>query len=317
MSQKPAIAFLEHAGFDAEALSLLQTSYDVHMCDIDDPASLDAAGDAAGLFVRLKSKIDKDVLDQFPSLRFVMSPTTGHNHLDLTEFARRGIQVVSLKGESDFLNSITATAELTWGLILSMTRHIPAAIAHVADSGWDRDQFRGLDLSGRILGIVGYGRLGRIIETYAHAFRMRILVHDIEPRDPEFGQLVDFETLLEQSDIVTMHVDVNPSNLNLFDEAAFRRMKPTAFFINTSRGELVDEASLVLALKENRLAAAATDVIRDEQTDRQKSPLLQARTDLGARLLITPHIGGASLDSMAKTEHFIVLKLLNAEIQRG
>jgi len=311
MSTKPVVLFLEFEGFNSEALFRLQSSFEVLFCAIEDIQEIQNVQDIVGLFVRLKSYIDDSLLNLLPSLKFVMTPTTGHNHLNLSALDRRGIRLVSLKGESAFLSSITATAELTWGLILSLTRLIPSALDHVASGEWDRDRFRGIDLAGRTLGIVGYGRLGRIIEKYASAFRMRVLIYDAAPSIPNFGENVSFEKLLRESDVVTVHVDVNPGSLSLFNERAFKCMKASALFINTSRGEIVDEAALLQALLSRQIAAAAIDVLRDEQTGLPGNPLLQSLPELKGRLLITPHIGGASFDSMAKTEDYIVTKVLN------
>lgn len=307
---KPIVLFLESEGFSEQALANLREKFDVAYCNINELDRFRTKERVKGLFVRLMSRIDETVFARFPNLRFVISPTTGHNHLDLEAMHNRGIHIVSLKDEAEFLASVAATAELTWGLILSLTRRIPQALNHVESGEWDRDLFRGIDLSGRTLGIVGYGRLGRIIEKYAQAFSMKVLINDIEPRDPVYGQMAPLNRLLAESDIVTVHVDFNPSSVNMFGEAEFRYMKPTAYFVNTSRGELVDEDALVAALRECRLAGAATDVIREEQSGRADSALLCALNELQDRLLVTPHIGGASWDSMTKTENFIVEKLI-------
>lgn len=293
---------------------MLSERFDIDFCSIEELDSFRSKERVVGLFVRLKSKIDDDVLKYFSNLRFLISPTTGLNHLDLEAINRRKVKVISLKGETAFLKSIAATAELTWGLILSLTRKIPQALNHVSMGHWDRDSYRGIDLAGRTLGIVGYGRLGQIIESYAQAFRMKVLINDIAPCEPLIGKNVPLKQLLSESDIITVHVDVNSGSMNMFGESEFRCMKSTAFFINTSRGELVDEDSLIRALREGSLAAAALDVIRDEQSGWTASPLYQVQSEFRERLLVTPHIGGASSDSMAQTEIFIVSKVLNEEI---
>lgn len=310
MKSKPVILFLESEGFSPDALSNLSSSFDVVFCTLENLPAISSTENIEGLFVRLKFYIDDSVLNYLPNLKFVISPTTGHSHLDTVALERRKIKLVSLKGETAFLSSITATAELTWGLILSLTRLIPSAVSHVAAGGWDRDKFRGIDLAGRTLGIVGYGRLGQIVESYANAFRMNVLIYDIAPRVPVFGQSVSLTQLLGNSDIVTVHVDVNPNSVNMFSDDAFCCMKRSSLFINTSRGELIDEHALIRALNSGQISAAATDVVRDEQTGLSASPLMRSLAELQGRLLITPHIGGASLDSMSKTENFIVTRVL-------
>lgn len=304
MRSNPILLFLESEGFSPKAAEDLGAVFELAMTGTDVPERV------RGLFVRLGNYIDATVLDAYPNLAFIASPTTGLNHLDQAEIARRGIEVLSLKGEVDFLQSITATAEFTWGLVLSLTRRIPQAQADVAAGHWNRDGFRGIDLSGRTIGIVGYGRLGQIVEAYAHTFRMHILVHDQKDIAPKYGKSVQLDELLSASDIVTLHVDVNPGSVGLFDAARFAQIKPGCLFINTSRGEIVDEAALVAAVKDGIVQAAAVDVIQDEQIGRGSSPLLAYARKAGDRLLITPHLAGASLDSMHKTEEFIANKIL-------
>ena len=313
--KKKIILFLEWEGFSSEALEQLQTVFDAAYCEIEDIANFVGKELVQALFVRLGSYIDASVLHHLPNLELLISPTTGHTHLDLKEIQRRGIKLLSLKGESDFLSSITATAELTWGLVLSLTRKIPQALTHTKSGGWQRDLFRGYDLSGRTIGIVGYGRIGCIIEQYAQAFRMNILVHDTISCIPRFGKFTSFSKLLAGSDLVTVHVDVNPSSVNMFGDTEFKQMKHGAYFINTSRGEIVCESALLHALRSGRLKGAAIDVIRDETSWLNSSSMednwLINYALTHSNLLITPHIGGATVDAMDKTEIFITSKAIS------
>ena len=315
MVQKKIILFLEWEGFSSEALEHLQTVFDAAYCEIEDIANFVGKELVQALFVRLDSYIDASVLHHLPNLELLISPTTGHTHLDLKEIQRRGIKLLSLKGESDFLSSITATAELTWGLVLSLTRKIPQALTHTNSGGWQRDLFRGYDLSGQTIGIIGYGRIGRMIEQYAQAFRMNILVHDIISCVPRFGKFTSFSKLLAGSDFVTVHVDVNPSSVNMFGDTEFKQMKPDAYFINTSRGEIVCESALLDALKSGRLKGAAIDTIRDESSSLKLPAMRKSKLVKYARmhdkLIITPHLGGATVNAMEKTEIFITSKAMS------
>ena len=225
--------------------------------------------------------------------------------------------MISLKGETAFLSGITATAELTVSLMLEALRRTGRAHRAVTDEGaWERDRFRGLQLSGRTLGIVGLGRLGAMVAGYGHAFRMTVLFCDPRPDEdfapPGFAHRVSFEALLAASDVVSLHADHTHENEGLFDERAFARMKPTATFVNTARGELVDEAALLRALRAGTIAGAALDVL-DQETERAHlgitHPLIAyART--ADNLVITPHIGGACRDAMASSERFVARKLV-------
>src|SRR5262245_1693674 len=181
-----------------------------------------------------------------PRLKTIVTPTTGLNHIDINEAHRRGITVLSLQGETEFLNNIRATAEHTVGLMLALLRRIPSAVDDVKKGSWDRDRFKGRELFGKTIGIVGYGRLGRIVEKYLRAFDARILVNDAhidrETLDTGISE-ARLDGLLEQSDIVTLHVNLSDETCNFFGQEQFSMMKPGSWFVNTARGELIDEAA--------------------------------------------------------------------------
>jgi D-3-phosphoglycerate dehydrogenase len=267
------------------------------------------------LWIRLRHRIDRELLDAAPRLKIIVSPTTGLNHIDLSEAERRGIQVISLRGEHEFLRDVRATAELTVGLILAIVRHIPAAADHARAGGWDRDQFKGHELCGRTLGLVGYGRLGRIVGRYMQAFDMRVVAADpsVTAAELEPGiELLPLDELLKQSDVVSLHANLDDRTAGFFGRREFGAMKPGAWFVNTARGELIDEAALVEAIESGQVAAAAVDVVSNERaTGMAGHPLIEfARRD--PRLLITPHIGGCTVESLAKTEAFLAEKLIQA-----
>ena len=149
------------------------------------------------LIVALADKVDKEVLSKAQNLKIIVSPTTGLDHIDEKFAQERNIKIISLRGEIEFLKNVTATAELTWGLILSLTRKIPAAVAHVASGGWNRYDFKGIELKGKTLGIIGYGRLGKIVAEYAKAFRMKVLTYDIN-ENVRADERVNLEELLKR-----------------------------------------------------------------------------------------------------------------------
>ena len=299
-----------------EGLFTKTNEYLKSFCDIYSYKDLTASiQDRVGaLFVQLKYQIDPPLLKKFPQLKFVVSPTTGLNHIDLDYCEKNGIQVISLKGEGEFLSSTTATAELTWGLILSLVRQIPGAVHSATQLGvWDRNQFRGRDLSGMVLGILGYGRLGRQIKKVAEAFGMKVLVCEKEEGiQTQFGGQMEFSELgelLNKSDIVTLHIDYHEGNNKIFGKEQFESMKDGSFFINTSRGEVIDEDALLSSLEQGKLAGAAVDVLSDETQNPTGNALVNyAKTH--SHLLVTPHIGGCTRDSMEKTEFFIAHKLV-------
>lgn len=296
------ILIAESRGFPTGARRQLERHGEVILADLD-RAGLEAAiRHAQVLWVRLRYRIDEPLLDLAPGLTMIATPTTGLTHIDTAAVERRGIQLVSLRGETGFLKDVRATAEHTIGLMLALMRHIPEAAAHVAGGGWNRNLFRGAELYGKTVGIVGYGRLGRIVARYLRAFDARVLAVDPYVSDMEEGvQRVSLEHLLLASDVVTLHVNLCEETHRFFGRREFALLKPGSFFINTSRGELIDEPALVEALRSGRISAAV-DVVTDEHVP--GGPLIGV-----PNLLITPHIGGCTLESMQKTEVFLASRV--------
>ncbi len=315
------VVVAEGGGFNPEALALLRRHADVHVAASADRRDLLAAvGDADVLWVRLRHRVDAEVMEAAPRLTVIVSPTTGLNHIDLAEAARRGIRVLSLRGETDFLNDVRATAEHTLALMLALLRHVPAAVAHVRDGGWDRDRFKGRELHGKTVGVVGCGRLGRIVARYLAAFDVRVLGTDPALRGDDAGPhvtLTSLEELLARADIVTLHVNLDERTRGFFGRPQFAAMKRGAWFVNTARGELVDEQALLDALRSGRLAGAALDTLADERPAGMAEHPLVAYARTHDNVLITPHIGGCTAESMEKTELFLATRLCERRPDRA
>ena len=264
------------------------------------------------LIVRLRHQIDREVFEAGKNLKAIVSATTGLDHIDLETAEARNVPVLSLKGEQTFLSSITATAEHTWGLLLALMRRIPEAIDSVQAGQWNRDALKGRDLEGKRLGIVGFGRLGRQVATYGSAFRMRVAAYDpfIETWQTAVLRKPSLPELLADSDVLTIHVNLHPGAVNLIGRAELAALPGGAVLVNTSRGQILDEAALLDALVSGRLSGAALDVLADERRHdiRSNNPLLTYAKH-HHNLLITPHIGGATHEAMCKTEVFMAHKL--------
>ena len=310
---RPTILVTESLNFSDAAAEQLRSAGRTILSDLDRPALLLAARDADVLWVRLRHQIDREVMDAAPRLRAIATPTTGLNHIDLKEASRRGIRVLSLRGETAFLDQIHATAEHTLALIFGLLRNLPAASHHVTEGGWNRDLFRGRELYGKTAGIVGYGRVGRMVAGYLQALGVEVLVTDSDPdRRPSDGgiEAVSLAELLERSDLVSLHVAFNESTQGFLGQREFAQMKPGSWFINTSRGELVDEGALLQALTSGHIAGAAVDVLRDERSTGMSDNALVVYARSHENLLITPHIGGCTAESMEKTEEFLAAKVV-------
>lgn len=309
---KTLIVEPEH--YSKEAVEIYRSFGDVRMeKTMSRGELLDAVRDAEILVIRLAHTIDREVFDAAPKLKVIACPTTGLDHIDLASAAERGVKVVSLKGETEFLRTIHATAEHTFALLLGLLRRIPWAFESVENGKWDRDSFKGNELSGKTMGIIGFGRLGSRVAKIAQGFDMKVVATDpyvTIDHSTDVTQL-PLPDLLSIADVVSVHVPYNESTERMFSTDTFARMCQRTLFINTSRGQVVDEAALLEALKSGKLAGAALDVLWAEE----RRPVVIAGDPLveyaktHQNLLITPHLGGATFESMAKTEIFVAQKV--------
>jgi D-3-phosphoglycerate dehydrogenase len=267
-------------------------------------------GDYDGYFASLYVQAGQEVLERAARLKVIATPTTGLDHIDMKTAARRNIKVLSLKEEIPFLESITSTAEMTWGLLLAVARRLPWSFEAVKNGRWARNEFRGHQLSGKTLGILGYGRLGRMVAEYGKAFRMRVLACDHKPDHfaPDVAR-VDFSTLLRESDILSIHIHLTPENYHLFNRDVLTQMKPGAILLNTSRGAIVDEPALCAALESGHLGGAGLDVIDGEWNQDLKNHPLIAYARHHQNLVISPHTGGITFEAQRDTLKFIARKL--------
>lgn len=269
------------------------------------------------LFVKLGLAYDATVFDAAPSLKYIVTPTTGLDHIDTVEAEKRGIQVLSLKGETAFLNTIKSTAEHTWAILLALVRNIPAAVQDVRNQGWRREPFLATELNGKKLGIIGYGRLGRMVAQYGVAFGMEVIVYDNNPAQltglPEGIQSVSLEKLLAESQVISLHIPSNTANYHFLEDGKIALMEKLPLLINTSRGEVVDQDALLRALYSGTISGAAIDVIEGdsvwEDTIPADQPLLEYARD-NENLLITPHMGGYAIESIENTRLFMAQKLI-------
>ena len=246
----------------------------------------DEISQAHALVVRSGTQVTADLLQSAPNLKIIGRAGTGVDNIDVPAATKHGIVVVNTPGGNS-----TAACEHTFALLLALLRNIPEATKHLAEGGWDRKRFTGHQLAGKTLGLIGFGRIGKEVASRARAFGMQILVADpfvTESLAKEWeARLVDKDTLLQNADIVSLHVPLTPETRNLIDSEAIKKMKTGAIVINCARGGLIDEAALKTALDDNKLAGAALDVFEKEPPE--NSPLLKH-----PKLVATPHLGAST-----------------------
>lgn len=246
----------------------------------------------------LTEQIDQAILLEAPHLKVIANHAVGYNNIDVHTATARGVVVTNTP---DVLTE--ATADLTWALLLAAARRIPEGHRLVQDArwtGWEPTQLLGAEVSGQTLGIVGMGRIGQAVARRAAGFNMPVLycrksrqAPPIHPSpDPSWRQ-VAFEELLERADFVSLHVPLIPETTHLIGKEALKRMRPTAFLINTSRGPVVDEGALVEVLSAGGLAGAGLDVYEEEP---KVHPGL-----LGLPQVVTlPHLGSATVKARVR-----------------
>jgi len=255
--------------------------------------------------------IDADFLDHASNLRVIGSPSTGTDHMHLAEIDRRGITRFDIAKEYELINSFSATSELAFGLLLALNRCIVPAQEQAKQGVWARERFTGFQLLGKTLGILGLGRLGKISARIGQGFGMNVIAHDIANVSVPGVEMVSFEELLRRADVLTIHIHLRPETDGLIGRNAFKLMKPNAILLNTSRGRIVDEAALLEALENRQIAAAGLDVVDGEWLSREdlhRHPLI-AYSRCHENLLIVPHIGGATTESIYGARVFMARKL--------
>jgi glyoxylate reductase len=258
------------------------------------------------LVTLLSDKIDAEVFDVAPKLKIVSQLAVGFDNIDLPEATKRGIYVTNTP---EVLTD--TTADFAWALLLAVARRVAEADKYVRTGqwkvGWHPNMMAGRDVYGTTIGVVGAGRIGYAVAKRATGFDMKILFYDVVPR-PEIEKLgakkADLDTLLKQSDFVSIHVPLMKETHHLMNEQKLRLMKKTAYLINNSRGPVVDEKALYKALKEGWIAGAALDVFEQEPIP-VDSPLLKLDN-----VVLAPHISSASLETRSRMAEMVAENLV-------
>ena len=253
--------------------------------------------------------LDKEVL-QFGFLKVINTCSTGLNHIDTNYCKENKIDVWSLKEDYELINDLPSTSELAFGLMMSLMRNIPKSFHSVKDGNWDYEPYVGHQIKGKTIGVIGYGRLGKIMCDLFYGWGVKLLATDPYERIIT-ARGVPLDELLEKSDVVFLHTHVTDDTRGMVDEEFLSYMKEGSYLINTARGELVDEKAIIESIECGHLKGYGTDVIKDEFGDIQNSKLVEFSMNPNNNVVITPHIGGMTIEGQTKAYHWAIGKFKN------
>ena len=302
--------------FAIEAHVLLKKNSDFEVILAQTPEHLAVhITEANGILIRSKQKIDASFLAHAKKLEVIVTCTSGFDHIDLVETKKRNIKVMFTPEANQ-----VAAAELAWSLLLACVRYVPQAHHELKTKTWNREPYLGTELSGKILGVVGLGRIGSRVAIIAKAFGMQVLAFDPYCDDANFentqAERCSYDELLKQADVVTFHVPSTKETKHMLNRIQFDMLSPTAIVINTSRGSAIHEDDLAEALRDKKIKAVGLDVFEKEPLDRT-SKLLKL-----PNVIMTPHLGAyteeafykASLQGATQIENYFMKKQTENEL---
>jgi len=271
------------------------------------PAAL-AAHPYDGLMVRSKLRITADLLAHGPHLRYVARAGAGVDNIDEEALAAAGVTLLNApEGNRD------AVGEFAIGLLLSLFRNVVRADKEVRQGVWRREANRGEELGGKIVGIIGYGHMGRSFARRLSAFGCTVLAYDIDPTVPadQYATLVTLAELQARAEVVSLHFPYSPANHHYINGEVLGAFQNPIWLLNTARGEVLDHAALVEALQNDRVRGAALDVLENEKLATLK-PEQQARFDFlknADNVILSPHIGGWTHQSYRRINEVLTRKI--------
>lgn len=310
------IVIAEPGYYSGKAVQILESVGDVSMFRGTEKKDFEKVAENCDvLIVRLAHKVTKEIIEKNSNLLIVGTSTTGLDHIDLEAASKKNVSVISLKGELDFLKQIHATPEHAITILLAALRKIFVAQKDIFDGEWRQEKFIGVELHGKKVGIIGFGRVGSMVAHILRAFGCIVCAYDpFVSKDQMEAQNVEYvslQQLLSDSDIISLHIPYSEENRNYLSEKDFSCMKDGVIFVNTSRGQLVDEVALLKALESGKISLAALDVLNNEGRDGFLPNRLIEYAKKHDNLLITPHIAGTTKESMEKTQMFIAKKIVD------
>jgi D-3-phosphoglycerate dehydrogenase len=292
-------------GLESEAIATLRKTHSVDLIEADPKKLLEIIPDYEAIIVRSRTKVTADVLAKGARLKVVGRAGIGVDNIDVKAATAKRIPVVNAPTAST-----VSVAELAIGHMLSLARHLPEADKTMKEGKWEKKRFEGIELSGKVLGLLGSGRIGAEVAARAHAFGMDVIAYD-PYLPPEAAKargirlVPDLATLLKGADFLSVHAALTPETKGMIGEKELATMKRTAYVVNCARGPIIKEAALAAALKAGTIAGAALDVYENEPPT--GSPVLSA-----PNVVFTPHLGASTFEAQSKAGAIIADQVMKA-----
>lgn len=309
------VLFLEPEAYSDSVRAEIPIDWDCHFLVVSSESELlkcSAIESFDVIFGRLGLTFGKSFFDAFAGAKILATPTTGLDHVDLDAAEMAGVHLLSLRHEYQLLENITSTAEHAWTLLLASNRLVPELVRRTQAGSWMRSDLALHQLSGQKIGIIGMGRLGRMIAEYARAFRMHVLAYDpLIPGEqfPEFITDSSLQEVLVKSDHIIVAASYSSGDPMIMGRDEVLSMKQGCTFVNIARGELVDELALVEAVERGVCRAVAVDVLQGDphwsENITVSSPLIEKAKEC-ERIIITPHVGGYATEAIDLTRRFLL-----------
>ena len=253
------------------------------------------------IFTKLKSKIEIKDINRYPNLKFILSPTTGLNHIDEKILNRKNIKVINLNLFKKKISKITSTSEYAITLILTAARRLLEQSYFSKKNIFDRYKYQTYQFKNQTVGIIGKGRIGKFVSK-----KLKYLGFNVISFDQNTTNKNTLKYLLNNSNIISIHINYSKENENFFNESIFKHLKNKPILINTSRGELINENDLIKYLSKGVISSAYLDVIKNEQKEFKLKKSQLFKLNKKDKIFLLPHLGGSTIDAMIDTENLLI-----------
>jgi len=301
------IHLLEHNGLNDAILRKVKKNSNLKL--YFGPLEDNLFAEIKGIYTELSFVLNESFLSNYPSLMYIATPTTSLTHVDTKYCSNRGISIFSLKNKQELISNFTSTPEVAWWHLIELNRNCTKAQASVVNGQWNRKDFFTNSFSNKNFGVIGFGRIGKRMAKIAQNFNMNVYVYDISPevQNSSFSNvkfLNSMEEVFKLCNYITVNVDDRSHNINLINKEQFNKIELNGtILVNTSRGFVLNSNDAIQALESGALGGLGIDVLPEEddvnfKDEWRNNPIVKAKLESNFNISITPHIGGATIDSL-------------------